>query len=258
MGIVSLKKTIVIVAVSLMMFLATLLVYPPSVISLDNPHYFYGYVYYQNGTGVPAGTVVTLTDSNNGNSMTTTTIDLGNGTTNYYQADVSQITGSQDGDLIIVNCSSNGEVGENSTNINVSTGSQQVDVHLEPEVLNISIVPSQWNQGTISLGSENYTSGGYFNLTNQGNIIINVLIKGSNATSDGDTWYLNNTADYNKFAMQYNISSSWNIITTSYASFVTNLNTGSSQLFDLKLIMPTASSTTNQMSFTITFKAVKA
>ncbi|RLF31589.1 MAG: hypothetical protein DRM98_05350, partial [Thermoplasmata archaeon] len=100
--------------------------------SLDNPHYFYGYVYYQNGTGVPAGTVVTLTDDNNGNSITTTTIDLGGGVTNFYMADVSQITNSQDGDLIIVNCTCNNQVGENSTNINVSMGSQQVDVHLEP------------------------------------------------------------------------------------------------------------------------------
>jgi hypothetical protein len=257
MSLSSLKKPAVI-AISLVLVLATLFICIPKVTSLDNPHYFYGYVWYQNGSQVPAGTVVTLTDDNSGNSMTTTTIDLGDGTTNYYQADVSQITGSQDGDLVIVNCSSGGEVGENSTYINVSLGSQQVDLHLEPEVLNISIVPSQWNQGTVSLGSENYTSGGYFNLTNEGNVIINVMIKGSNATSNGDIWYLNNTADYDKFAMQYNKSSGWTSITTSYASFITNLAEGNSQLFDLKLIMPTASSTTNQMSFTITFKAVKA
>jgi hypothetical protein len=119
--------------VILLIFLSLMFIYyTPKVGSLDNPHYFYGYVWYQNGSQVPAGTVVTLTDDNNGNSMTTTTIDLGDGTTNYYQADVSQIPGSADGDLIIVNCTCNNQVGENSTYIDISLGSQQVDVHLAP------------------------------------------------------------------------------------------------------------------------------
>ena len=71
----------------------------PKVQSLDNPFIYFGYIYYTNGTNVPAGVTVTLTDERNDNSMTTTTIDLGGGTTNFYQADVSQITESDDGDL---------------------------------------------------------------------------------------------------------------------------------------------------------------
>ena len=259
----NLKKSAVI-AIYLAVFLANFFIFTPQVKSLENPHYFYGYVYYQNDTKVPAGTVVTLTDYNNSNYMTTTTIDLGNGVTNYYLADVSQITGSQDGDLIILNCSVNGEVGCNSTNINISLGSQQVDLHLETQSLSISVSPSQWNQGSLNIGSSNNTTGGYFNLSNNGNTEVDVLIHGENITWDGNTWYLSSSADLDHFVLQYRktVDSVWTNIGTTNSTFISNLKPAYSWYtnwtrFDLKIILPTSSSKDPpQIGFNITFWAI--
>ena len=256
--------------ISIMILVLLIIMPSPRVKSLGNPHYFYGYVWYQNGTQVPAGTIVTLTDNNNGNYITTQTIDLyGDGSvTNYYQADVSQITGSQDGDLIIVNCSSSGEVGENSTYINVSLGSQQVDLHLEGETISISISPSQWDQGSLNLGSSNTTTGGYFNLSNNGNVAVNVTVIGENITWDGSghIWYLNSTADHDKFVLRYKktTDSIWTNITTTNATFITDLKPAYSWYtnwtrFDLKLILPTTSTyDPPQINVNVTFWAIKA
>jgi len=258
-----LKKSAVI-AIYLAIFLANFFISTLQVKSLENPHYFYGYVYYQNGTQVPAGTVVNLTDYNNSNYMTTNTIDLGGGNTGFYQADVSQITGSQDGDLIILNCSVNGEVGYNSTNINISLGSQQVDLHLETESISISVSPSQWNQGSLNIGSSNNTTGGYFNLSNNGNTEVDVLIQGENITWDGNTWYLSSSADLDHFVLQYKktVDSVWTNIGTTNSTFISNLKPAYSWYtnwtrFDLKIILPTSSSKDPpQIGFNVTFWAI--
>jgi len=48
----------------------------------------------------------------------------------------------------------------------------------------IEIIPSQWDIGTTTIGSNNYsTSDYYFNLTNNGTVILNIQIKASNATN---------------------------------------------------------------------------
>ena len=258
-----LKKSAVI-AIYLAIFLANFFISTLQVKSLENPHYFYGYVYYQNGTQVPAGTVVTLTDHSNSNYMTTNTIDLGGGNTGFYQADVSQITGSQDGDLIILNCSVNGEVGYNSTNINISLGSQQVDLHLETQSLSISVSPSQWNQGSLNIGSSNNTTGGYFNLSNNGNTEVDVLIQGENITWDSNTWYLSSSADLDHFVLQYKktVDSVWTNIGTTNSTFISNLKPAYSWYtnwtrFDLKIILPTSSSKDPpQIGFNVTFWAI--
>jgi hypothetical protein len=126
----------------------------------------------------------------------------------------------------------------------------------------IDIVPSNWNIGIIGLGDIINTSNFYFNLTNLGNVVLNVQIKGSNATNTttGAQWELNLTPGFNNYSMQYNKSGggTWTNINLTYDLFVSNLGVGSWQTFDLKLIMATLSSTTDPLSLNLTFRSIKA
>jgi hypothetical protein len=126
----------------------------------------------------------------------------------------------------------------------------------------INVTPSQWNQGDVLMGTSNATTGFYFNLSHEGNLQVNVLIKASNATniSTGSEWKLNNTPGHNNFSVQYNKSGggTWTNINTTFDTFVTSLNIDAWQTFDLNLIMATSTSKNDPLSFTITFKSVVA
>lgn len=338
-------------------------VFYPKVKALDDPYPFQGYIYYSNGSAIPSGVTVTLTDQRNSNDMTTTTLDLGNGVTNFYSADVSQITDSQDGDVIVVSCSYNSQLGSSSSdidlsegggryvnvtmstlptiespspsngsagvsttptlsvivndtdgdtlditwysnssgswlpfgynnsvscnqtfsqinsnfslegetywwNVSVSDGTNTVDsgvYHFTTGVadLTINVTPSSWNQGGVSIGGSNETSGFHYSLTNDGDVAVDVFVKASNATNltAGAEWKLSNTASLDNFSLRYykNGGSSWVNVTTSYdygSPFVSSLAAGDSQTFDLKFIAATTSSYTDPMEFSITFKSV--
>lgn len=129
-------------------------------------------------------------------------------------------------------------------------------------ITSIEIIPEQWIQGNIWIGDTNATTGFYFNLTNEGNVALNIQINASNATnsSTGAEWKLNSTPSNDNFTLQYNKSGggTWTNINTTYDVFVTNLGVNSWQTFDLKLIMATKSSTEDPLSFEVTFKSVKA
>ena len=118
--------------------------------------------------------------------------------------------------------------------------------------------PSQWNQGNVAIGSSNATTGFHFNLTNEGDVTLNIQINASNATNSttGARWNLTSSAGYNDFCLQYNKSSAWTNINTTYDTFVTSLGVGGYQTFDLKLIMATTSLKGDPLSFTVTFKSV--
>jgi hypothetical protein len=132
----------------------------------------------------------------------------------------------------------------------------------EAENTSIDVTPDIWTQGNVSIGSSNATTGYHFNLTNEGNVAVNVQIKADNATNatTGAEWKLKTTPGYNNFSLQFNRSDdvSWTNINTSYSTFVTNLAVYLWKTFDLKMIMATTSSTTDPMSFSFTFKSVVA
>jgi len=128
-----------------------------------------------------------------------------------------------------------------------------------PNPISIEITPSQWDVGTTTIGSYNYsTSDFYFNLTNNGTATLNIQIKASNATNSttGARWNLTSTPGYNNYSLQYDKSTSWTNINTTYDIFVTNLGIDSWQTFDLNLIMATTSSTSDPLSLVVTFKSV--
>jgi hypothetical protein len=128
------------------------------------------------------------------------------------------------------------------------------------ENTSIEFTPSQWDLGTTTIGDYNYsTSGYYFNLTNEGNIPLEIQIKASNATNDttGAQWNLTSTPGCNNFSLQYIKSGgSWTNINNTYDIFVANLNIDSWQTFDLNLIMATISSTGDPLSLHLTFRSV--
>ncbi|EMR75210.1 hypothetical protein MBGDF03_01071, partial [Thermoplasmatales archaeon SCGC AB-540-F20] len=71
----------------------------------------------------------------------------------------------------------------------------------------IQIIPEQWDIGTTTIGSYNYsTSDFYFNLTNEGNVALNIQIKADNATNSTTSaqWNLTTTPGFNNFSLQYN------------------------------------------------------
>lgn len=121
--------------------------------------------------------------------------------------------------------------------------------------LSISVTPTAWNNGNLAYGASNNTSGGYFNVTNDGTIPCKVQIKASNTAS----WTLGSSAGYNQFVMQAstNGGSTWSLtLTTSFQDLFASINPNSYSTFDLKLIMPTSGSTSSQQTITVTLQAV--
>ena len=243
--------------------LATLMVAPA--LALNNPWYIYGYVRYDNGTGVPNETV-TLTDTNNNNSMTTTTDSDG-----FYSANIQNIPGSQDGDTIKVNCTVNNsgviKAGENTTTVDLNLSYGWCNVTIGN--LSIDVNQSNWNLGTVNLGETKYSNSSagsyYFNLSNNGYATVNVTIQGENIEWDGHMWYLNTTADQDKFTLYFKKESDtgWNEIKTTNVTFVTYLppgvgNQGNNWTrFNLRLqLPPTSTYLPPQLTCNVTFWAI--
>jgi hypothetical protein len=124
----------------------------------------------------------------------------------------------------------------------------------------IVITPSSWNQGTLSIGSSNESTGFYFNLSNQGNVFLNIQIKATNATNatTGAKWVLNTTQDFDNYTLEYNRSDTgtWTNIALDYNTFITNFATGSWQTFDLKLTTASTSTKGDPLSLTVTFRSI--
>ena len=125
----------------------------------------------------------------------------------------------------------------------------------------INVTPSTWDIGSTTIGAYNYsTTGDYFNLTNDGNVALDIQIMASNATNSttGASWNLTDTPGFDNYSMQYNRSAdvSWTNINQSYDTFVTSLAVGSWQTFDLNVFMATTSSKSDPLEITVTFRAV--
>jgi len=134
--------------------------------------------------------------------------------------------------------------------------------HFTTANVTIEVTPSQWDIGLIPMDGSNETTSFYFNLTNQGDVTLHIQINASNATnsSTGAIWRLNATPDFDNFTLQYNKSDSgtWTNINLTFDTFLTNLEVGSWQTFDLKLLTATKATYGDPLTLTITFRSVKA
>jgi hypothetical protein len=242
----------------------------PTVKSLGDPHWWYGFVDYQNNSNV-SNTRVTFTDVDaNNNTMWVDTDAWG-----FYMADLSEITGSQDGDYIVINCTNNSQVGENASTIDISQPYQWCNLtggtRLENESLSINVTSWNWAPENLWIGTtnnSNSTSNTYFNLTNQGNVKINVKIHGENITWNGHKWNLTLTPALNNYTLEYQKSGegSWTNINVTNNSFITNFQYNSQyfsyiywQEFGLNITMPTLSTADPpELSVDVTFWSIKA
>jgi len=245
----------IIIAVTIIIASSLNLYYAPNVeADLPGPYYVRGYINESDGEKAGAGLTVTVTNTDRDTSGTTTTIAEG-----AYQINVGKNTGfdCSNGDHIVVNCSNatSSEVGENETNIdtsatfvwcNLSGGTQ-----MEAETLSTEISPTTWNIGSTSYDTSYNTTDTYFNITNDGNVPINVKIQGENFTWNGNKWNLTNVTAINNYSLSYKQSGagSWTNITIINSSFITDLDYNSSyfdytywKLYGLNFTTPTSSS----------------
>jgi len=125
--------------------------------------------------------------------------------------------------------------------------------------LSISVSPTTWDNGNIAYGSSNSTSGGYFNITNDGTVSCKVQIKGSDTAS----FNLASSAGYNQFAMKASTDggSTWTVTldNTSYTDLISDIPPSGTNwaTFDLQLIAPTSGSVQDvQQTVTVTLNAV--
>ena len=249
--------------------------YLPSVEAgdLPGPHNIYGYIDNSTDQDIPSGVTVTLTNLNSSESGTTTT-----GAQGSYIANVGKdgIFHSDDGDWIVVNCSYNSEVGENLTTIDTGIASYSWcnlsgGTRLEPKNTSFSINDTDWNVGSLDYNDSSTTGNTSFNLTNEGNVNINIKIHGENITWNGDQWNLTNTTAPNNYSIKYqkngDVGSSWTNITLNNRSFVTDLEYNSSyfgytywQLFGLNFTLPWDNSDkpSSSVSFNVTFWSIEA
>ena len=246
--------------------------YVPSVeADLGGPYDVLGFIDNSTDQDIPSGVTVTVTDLNNSNTDTTTT-----GAQGSYTIDVGpdSTINADDGDWIVVNCSYDGEVGENLTTIdegglgyswcNLTGGTK-----LQPENLSINVTPWTWNAGTIAYNDSNATSNTYFNLTNQGNVILNIKIHGENLTWNGNKWNITTAIAQNNYTVAYQNESagSWTTISYTNTSFVTDLEYDSDyfsythwHLFGLNISMPWGNSDkpSGSQEVTVTLWSIKA
>jgi len=235
----------------------------PTVKSLGDPHWWYGFVDYYDNSNVST-TRVTFTDIDADNNTTWVDTDA----YGFYGVDLSEISGAEDGHTIVVNCTNNSQVGENASTIDIGQPYQWCNLtggtRLENQSLSINVSPWNWNAGSIDYGSYNSTSNTYFNLTNQGNVKINVKIHGENITWNGHKWNLTSTTALDNYTLEYQKSGEggWTNIGINNASFVTNLQYDSDyfsytywQQFGLNVSMPTmvSSDPSENLSMSVRF-----
>lgn len=253
--------------------ISTIVPYAPVAKSdLPGPYYVRGYIKFYNNTSLPSGVTVTLTNIENDNYVTTTTLSGG-----AYQRNVGKDTGMNcdNGTGIVVRCVYGGEVGENITYINtgetfvwcnLTGGTRLVETNIS-----IDVNLSTWDAGTIVYSGYSNTINTYFNISNNGNIKINVRIHGYNV-SWGSTnyWNLTTSAAANNYTFAYQKSgeSSWTKFgLTNSSSFISNLQYNSDyfsytywQLFGLNISFPTSSSPapTVELNTTVRFWSIEA
>ena len=117
---------------------------------------------------------------------------------------------------------------------------------------NITVTPITWIS-EAGVDESNSTTGDYFTVENTGFVTVDLEIKG--ADSPGG-WTIENAAGNDAFKVEYNVTA-WTTVTDGYLAFASDLApVGSDTIgFDLKLTMPTSTSTAAAQSTVITLKA---
>jgi len=99
--------------------------------SLDQPFPVYGYIKDSDGNAIPGGITVTVKDNSKSTQISVTTESNG-----YYQADLFNLPNCENGDIIEIYCSYNGEDNSKTFTLDVSDTSKNVSFSLvgKPDV----------------------------------------------------------------------------------------------------------------------------
>ncbi len=115
--------------------------------------------------------------------------------------------------------------------------------------------------GTITIGDTASTSSDGLDdsqtATNDGNITSDLNIQGQNSAN----WTLGATSDADQYVHEFCTSNcdstpTWTALTTSYQTLATGIADAGTQVFDLKIILPSSSSNYTQQSVDITVQIV--
>jgi hypothetical protein len=145
--------------------------------------------------------------------------------------------------------------------VSITTGSQ---------TLSVGLTPGTWATGAIIAGTPkttfNSANQGYFEITSDGSVTENFMIKGTNATGSSVIWTLVTTPDaVNEYSLgfgqaegsgTYTECSDYTEFGTSDVSLTTGLTVSSKYKFDLALTAYTGSNVNQMMSATVTITAV--
>lgn len=159
---------------------------------------------------------------------------------------------------------SNGfQVGGNRTETNTNlTTYRYVAWRNPPEtVVSISLTSDGVvNYGTVSTSKSTIELSDSQTVQNDGNVAVDLNIKTSNATG-GTTWTVGANPGTDIFVHEFSTNSgtNWTKFTAadSYGTLTTGLAASASQIFDLRLTVPTSSSDFVQKSLSITLQAVE-
>jgi hypothetical protein len=117
--------------------------------------------------------------------------------------------------------------------------------------LDIVVDPNIWDGGGAAIGENYSTSLDTFTLENIGTVYADVTVEATDST----TWSLSTAPAHNKFQLQWNQGYDWYNLQLTPALFLDALPCGSTQQFGLKIFMPTSSSTNQNQTIVITFRA---
>lgn len=131
-------------------------------------------------------------------------------------------------------------------------------------VQNISVAVSDGSiaYGTLAVGSSNDTTTAGVNdsqtATNDGNISEDFNIRGFNI---GGSWTLAGTAGVDQYVHSFcvtncDVSPTWTPLTVSYQQLADAVAVSGNQTFDLKITVPTSTSTFTQQTAQVTVQAV--
>ena len=146
------------------------------------------------------------------------------------------------------------------------TNNPSSTVTVEEQSIDISVVPTSYDWGFLESNSVQNTSGGYFNITNTGNVNVDITIRGTNATNaTGVTkWILveSSSPGNNQFSLQYSTDqgSTWDFFNWSdnpVEVIYTNLAPQSSLYVDLKLVAPLSTDCYDEVNWNVYFGAVQ-
>jgi hypothetical protein len=128
------------------------------------------------------------------------------------------------------------------------------------ELVSVVITNGTVNYGVVALSGNNDTIGqaGHPTAQNNGSVAEDFTISSSIADGASQDWTLGSTAGNNQFVHNYKVGAgNWTEITSGGVSLASNVSPTLSTVFDLQILMPTATTDYGPHTITVTILATK-